>query len=105
MTTFIVVDAHVGWPVEVTLEHGEPSQEKREEVLVIDPNQTVHFYIHSGCTIKGASASSIGRSNRWRSQGPRDPRWTKKSPQRQTRPNSFLPSCVGHVGRVSAKSA
>lgn len=48
MTTKVTVDAHAGWPVLVTLKHGEPGQAKRVTTQTVEPRTTHDFYIHSG---------------------------------------------------------
>lgn len=53
MTTRVTVDAHAGWPVEVTVEHGEPQQEKTIVVGTVAPFTAQDFYIHSGMRILG----------------------------------------------------
>lgn len=53
MTTRVLIDAHAGWPVEVTFRHGEPYQPKSASVEVVDPGTEKTFYIHSGLEIVG----------------------------------------------------
>lgn len=53
MTTKVTVDAHAGWPVEVTLRDGEPDYPKSARVVVVEPNTATDFYIHSGLEILG----------------------------------------------------
>lgn len=53
MTTKVTVDAHAGWPVEVTARYGEPSQPKSVSVHIVEPNTEQDFYIHSGMEILG----------------------------------------------------
>ena len=53
MTTKVTVDAHEGWPVEVTLRRGEPDYPKTAVVEVVEPNTVREFYVHSGLEILG----------------------------------------------------
>lgn len=53
MTTKVTVDAHAGWPVEVTLRDGEPDYPKSARVVVVDPGTKTDFYVHSGLEIIG----------------------------------------------------
>lgn len=53
MTTKVTIDAHAGWPVEVTLRDGEPDYPKSARIEVVEPNTTRDFYIHSGLEILG----------------------------------------------------
>ncbi len=53
MTTKVSIDAHAGWPVEVTIRRGEPDQPQEFETLVVEPGAIAHLYIHSGLEITG----------------------------------------------------
>lgn len=53
MTTKVVVDAHAGWPVLVTVKNGEPNAPKTVETVIVEPNTIQEFYIHSGKQIIG----------------------------------------------------
>ncbi|SNT19226.1 hypothetical protein [Sphingopyxis indica] len=53
MTTKVTVDAHAGWPVEVTLREGEPDYQKSAHIVVVEPGGKTDFYIHSGLEILG----------------------------------------------------
>lgn len=53
MTTKVTVDAHAGWPVLVTLKHGEPTAAKSVSTERVEPLTTRDFYIHSGLQIIG----------------------------------------------------
>lgn len=52
MTTKVTVDAHAGWPVEVTTVDrvkivGEESDRVQEEKTTVPPHTTRDFYVHS----------------------------------------------------------
>lgn len=51
MTTKVTIDAHAGWPVEITVRRGEPDRPKEAEVFVIEPGAKADFHIHSGLEI------------------------------------------------------
>ncbi|SKB32314.1 hypothetical protein [Sphingopyxis flava] len=51
MTTKVTVDAHAGWPVEVTARYGEPDQPKSVSVHIVEAGSAQDFYIHSGLEI------------------------------------------------------
>lgn len=53
MTTKVTVDAHAGWPVEVTQLQGEPNAVRTWVVTTVPPRTTQDFYIHSGNVILG----------------------------------------------------
>ncbi|SKB62412.1 hypothetical protein [Sphingopyxis flava] len=53
MTTRVTIDAHAGWPVEVTLREGEPDYPKSAKVVIVRPGGQQDFYIHSGLEILG----------------------------------------------------
>jgi len=53
MTTKVTVDAHAGWPVMVTIKHGEPNAQKSISTETVEPNTTRDFYIHSGQQVVG----------------------------------------------------
>lgn len=53
MTTAVKVDAHAGWPVLVTLKHGEPLAAKSVTTERVEPNTERTFYIHSGLQVIG----------------------------------------------------
>lgn len=53
MTTAVKVDAHAGWPVLVTMKHGEPGGAKSVSTDRVEPNTERTFYIHSGLQIIG----------------------------------------------------
>lgn len=54
MTTKVTVDAHAGWPVEVSQiqTDGNGNASSEPIVSVVMPNTTVDFYIHSHMEIK-----------------------------------------------------
>lgn len=48
MTTKVTVDAHAGWPVEVTqIALGEDGEPKAEDKQVVAPNTKQDFHVHS----------------------------------------------------------
>lgn len=52
MTTKVTVDAHAGWPVEVTTVDrvqivGEESERVTESKTTVPPHTTQDFYVHS----------------------------------------------------------
>lgn len=52
MTTKVTVDAHAGWPVEVTTVDrvqivGEESERVTESKSIVPPHTTQDFYVHS----------------------------------------------------------
>lgn len=53
MTTAVTVNAHAGWPVLVTLKHGEPNAAKSVSTERVEPNTERVFYIHSGQQVIG----------------------------------------------------
>lgn len=53
MTTRVTVDAHAGWPILVTLKHGEPNASKSISSEIVAPNTQRDFHIHSGLQIIG----------------------------------------------------
>jgi hypothetical protein len=53
MTTKVTIDAHAGWPVEVTIREGEPDYPKTVRIAVVEPGTQTDFYIHSGLEIVG----------------------------------------------------
>lgn len=57
MTTRITVDAHAGWPVEVTTETQSISAGSTPEIAVskqiVAANSVENFYIHDGMSITG----------------------------------------------------
>lgn len=53
MTTKVTVDAHGGWPVLVTIKHGEPNAPKAITTTTVEQNTTRDFYIHSGQQVIG----------------------------------------------------
>ncbi len=53
MTTKVTVDAHAGWPVEVSQLQGEPNYQKSLVIKVVDAGKVEDFYIHSGNVIVG----------------------------------------------------
>lgn len=53
MTTKVTIDAHAGWPVEVTVRRGEPGQPQETDTLMVEPGAVATLYIHSGLEILG----------------------------------------------------
>lgn len=52
MTTKVTVDAHAGWPVEVTTVdrvqiEGETAERVTESTTVVPPRAVQYFYVHS----------------------------------------------------------
>lgn len=47
MTTKVTVDAHAGWPVEVTTVDLNTDGSKLESKSTVPPNTTQDFYVHS----------------------------------------------------------
>lgn len=47
MTTKVTVDAHAGWPVEVTTVDLASDGATVENKVTVPPNTTQNFYIHS----------------------------------------------------------
>lgn len=53
MTSKVTVNAHAGWPILVTLKHGEPNAAKSVSTERVEPLTEKTFYIHSGLQIVG----------------------------------------------------
>lgn len=52
MTTKVTVDAHAGWPVQVTtIQLGSDGQPRMEDKRTVAPNTTQEFYVHSHAEI------------------------------------------------------
>lgn len=62
MTTAVTVNAHAGWPVLVTLKHGEPSASKSVSTERVEPKTERTFYIHSGQQIIGIEEQPLPTS-------------------------------------------
>lgn len=47
MTTRVSIDAHAGWPVEVTMIDVQPDGTKISSVVTVAPHTAQDFYVHS----------------------------------------------------------
>lgn len=62
MTTAVKVYAHAGWPVLVTLKHGEPGYDKTVTTETVKPKTERTFHVHSGCQIIGIEEQPLPKS-------------------------------------------
>jgi len=52
MTTRVHVDAHAGWPVEVSTIHDPPGLPQTINITVVKPYTARDFFVHSGFEIR-----------------------------------------------------